>query len=125
MKSKASAKIKYFIVLSGVLLAIGTELKSDSPNVWYVLWAIFPYGAYYLAAWKAESQSLGAAIGGGILILGADILLRIQVLYFPGSSTDSIAFLAMPFWQMVVIMPFGFLLGWVVEKWVKRNSKQE
>ena len=124
MKSKVSSKFKYFIVLSGVLLIIVTELKG-STNIWHILWAILPYGAYYVAALKAEGNSLGAVIGGGILILGADILLRIQVLYFPGSSTDSIAFLTMPFWQTVVIMPFGFLLGWVVEKWVKRNSKQE
>lgn len=124
MKSKVSSKFKYFIVLSGVLLIIVTELKG-STNIWHILWAILPYGAYYVAALKAEGNSLGAVIGGGILILGADILLRIQVLYFPGSSTDSIALLTMPFWQMVVIMPFGFLLGWVVEKWVKRNSKQE
>ena len=66
MKGDRSAKpFKYVIVLSGVLLASVTELKGGSPNIWYVLWAIFPYGAYYVAALKAESKSLGAIIGGG------------------------------------------------------------
>lgn len=117
MKSKAVANFKYFIIIAGVLLAIVTELKGGSPNIGYVLWAALPYGIYYLAAMKAGT---GATVGGGLLILGIDMLIRIQVGFFPGSSTDSIALLVMPFWQSVVIMPVGFLLGWLVEKMINR-----
>ena len=119
---KASANFKHFIVLFGVLLAIVTDLKGGSPSIWYILWASLPYGIYFLAAMKAGT---GATIGGGLLILGIDMLIRIQVAFFPGSSTDSIALLIMPFWQSVVIMPVGFLLGWLVEKVIHRMSNQQ
>lgn len=119
---KAPANFKHFIVLFGVLLAIVTDLKGGSPSIWYILWASLPYGIYYLAAMKAGT---GATIGGGLLILGIDMLIRIQVAFFPGSSTDSIALLIMPFWQSVVIMPVGFLLGWLVEKVIHRMSNQQ
>ena len=120
MKNKGLTKFKYFIVLSGVLLTLATELKSNTPDIWYVLWAIFPYGCYYLAAWKAESQSPGALIGGGMLVLGVDVFVHIKIFFFPGSSTDSIALLTMPIWQCVVIMPVGFCLGWLVGKIVTK-----
>lgn len=122
MKSKSVANFKYFIIIAGVLLAIATELKGSSPNIGYVLWAALPYGIYYLAAMKAGT---GATIGGGLLILGIDMLIRVQVAFFPGSSTDSIALLIMPFWQSIVIMPVGFLLGWLIEKMIHRISNQQ
>lgn len=101
-------------------MAIGTELKSDAGGVGYAVWAMFPYGAYYLAAWKAENRNLGAVIGGGMLVLAVDVFVHIKIFFFPGSSTDSIALLTMPVWQCVVIMPVGFFLGWLVGKIVKR-----
>lgn len=122
MKNKAVTNFKYFIIIAGVLLAIATELKGGSPSIWYVLWAALPYGIYYLAAMKAGA---GATIGGGLLILGIDMAIRIQVLFFPGSSTDSIALLTMPFWQSVVVIPVGFSLGWLVEKMIHRMSNQQ
>lgn len=122
MKNRANRNFEYFVVLAGVLLAIVTELKSGNSSIWYVLWAALPYGIYALAAMKAGT---GATIGGGLLILGVDLLIRVQVAFFPGSSTDSIALLIMPFWQSVVIMPVGFLLGWLVEKMIHRISNQQ
>lgn len=111
------------IVLLGVLLAMITELRGASPNLWYFLWTILPYGAYGLAATKAKS--VGALIGGGLLILGLDIVNHIQVFYFPGSSTDSIALLTMPFWQIVIIMPLGFLFGWLIERMIAKVRKHD
>mgnify|MGYP001592196003 FL=1 len=122
MKNRASANFEYFVVLAGVVLAIVTEFKSGSPSLWYVLWAALPYGIYALAAMKAGT---GATVGGGLLILGIDMLIRVQVAFSPGSSTDSIALLIMPFWQIVVIMPMGFLLGWLVEKMINRFTNQQ
>lgn len=118
MRRKKHLIFEYFIIASGASLPVVTELRGGDPNIWYVLWALFPYIAYYLAS--SKSKSAGAIIGGGVLILGFDILIRIQVFYLPGSSTDAIALLTMPFWQSVIIMPIGFLLGWFVEKLVKK-----
>lgn len=122
MKRKTSTNFEYAVIVAGVALIAVTEIKSGSPSIWYFLWAALPYGIYYLAAMKAGT---GATIGGGLLILGIDMLIRVQVAFFPGSSTDSIALLIMPFWQSVVIMPVGFLLGWLVEKMINRITNQQ
>ncbi len=111
------------IVLSGLLLAMITELSSANPNLWYFLWTIFPYGVYGLAAIKAKS--VGSLIGGGLLILGIDLVIHIQVFYFPGSSTDSIVLLTLPFWQSVIIMPIGFLFGWLIERMIAKARRSD
>ncbi|MBN2439236.1 MAG: hypothetical protein JXL20_11635 [Deltaproteobacteria bacterium] len=116
---KLNKKIaKFVIILLGIFLAAFTELSRNYPDIWYILWALFPYTAYYLTSLKLKS--VGAIIGGGIFILGIDILIHIQIFYFPGSSTDSIALLTMPFWEGIIIMPTGFLFGWIVEKMILR-----
>jgi len=109
------------IVLLGLLLAMITELSSASPNLWLFLWTLLPYVAYGFAATKAKS--VGALIGGGLLILGLDIVIHIQVFYFPGSSTDSLVLLTMPFWQSVLIMPIGFLFGWLIERMIAKARR--
>lgn len=121
MKEIAFKKFKYFIILSGICLSIFTELKGGKPSIWYFLWAMFPYIVYYLATFT--TKSMGAILAGGILILGVDIIVHIEIFYFPGSSTDSIALLTMPFWQSLIIMPAGFLFGWLIEKVVRKNIK--
>jgi hypothetical protein len=118
MKSKKMLLFKSIIILLGIILAALTELYGGYPSIWYVLWALFPYVAYYLASLKLKSA--GAIIGGGIFILGVDILIHIQIFYFPGSSTDSIALLTIPFWESIIIMPIGFLFGWLIEKGITR-----
>jgi|GEM_PF-4663114 len=114
MKSKKILFFKSIIILVGIILAVFTELYSDYTNIWYVLWALFPYMAYYLASLKLKSA--GAIICGGIFILGIDILIHIQIFYFPESSTDSIALLTIPFWESIIVMPVGFLFGVMMEK---------
>lgn len=112
--------IKYVIILSGIILSLLTGLRNVYPSMWYILWALFPYVAYYIASLKL--RSMGAICGGGILILVFDILIRIQIFYFPESSTDSIALLTTPFWESIIIMPIGFLLGWMVERLFTRGE---
>ncbi len=110
------------VIFSGILLAIFKELRGENINYWYLFIYIIPYCAYCIASIKAKS--IGAIIGGGSFILGVDIFIYIQVFYFPQSSTDVIAILLLPFWQCVLIMPFGFLFGWLIEKMYLRINKQ-
>lgn len=110
--------LKLIIILLGIILAMLTGLCGAYPSMWYVLWALFPYGTYYLSSLKLKSS--GAIIGGGLFILGVDMLIRVQIFYFPGSSTDSIALVTMPFWESIIIMPVGFLFGWLIEKCIIR-----
>jgi hypothetical protein len=114
MKFNKMLFLKLTIILLGIILAVLTGLYGAYPSMWYVLWALLPYGAYYLASLKLKSR--GAIIGGGLFILGVDILIRIQIFYLPSSSTDSIALVTMPFWESIIIMPVGFLFGWLIEK---------
>lgn len=121
IKNEIHTKIAFAIILSGVLLAVITECSNINPNIWYLSWMIFPYAAYFLTAIKAKS--MGSIIGGGLFLLGIDIVIHIQVFYFPESSTDSLVLLTMPFWQSVLIMPLGFLFGWLIERMIAKVRK--
>lgn len=120
MKSKAIRNFVYAITGIGILLALITTFAGENDSLWFTLWASAPYLAYWIAALKAKSK--GGILGGGLGIVGLDILIHAQVFYFPKSSTDAIAIILMPFWQLVLILPVGFLFGWIIEKLVYRTA---
>lgn len=120
MKFNKMQLFKSIIVMLGIVLSMLTELYGGYTGIWPILWALFPYMAYCLASLKLKSN--GAIISGGLFILGTEILIRIQIFYFPESSTDSLILLTAPFWESIIIMPIGFLFGLVIEKLINRKK---
>ncbi len=110
----------------GALFALNSTMapKPDGFVIAVCLWGCVPYAVYGLATTKTKNN--GAIIGGGLLMLGVDIFVRASIMFFPGSSTAALAFLFIPFWLIVLIMPLGMAGGWVVGQLVEihRNAQK-
>ena len=119
---------RYIVMVLGVLSAVKSlSVPALDPFI-IAMWvySCFPYLMYFAVTSKMKNN--GAIIGGGLLMLMMDIGARIDINYFPSSSTAAIGFLYIPFLLFVLIMPIGmasgWLVGWLIEQ-VKRKPKKE
>lgn len=122
------SKFRYSIVFSGVLLSLGTCIRSSALDtdaaiflIIFFVWGSVPYVVYWLETSKWKDH--GATIGGGLLTLGIDIYIHAEVFFFPGSSTAAIALVLLPFLLLVLVTPVGLLVGWLVGWLGRRFSK--
>ncbi len=131
MKNEFSSILKCIIVTLGVLLSLGTaayglvaggfHLADIFDFAGFALWARTPHVIYGVATSlrirndRPIIKNPGSIIGAGILMLGLDIYGYMEVFVFPSSSTSALLLLFLPFWLIVLIMPIGFLGGWLVE----------
>ena len=148
MKNEFSSILKRIIVTLGVLLSLGTaayafvaggfHLADITFSACIALWASTPYIIYGVLTSRGRRndkriikipesindrpiiKNPGSIIGAGILMLGLDIYGYMEVFVFPSSSTSAILLLFLPFWLIVLIMPIGFLGGWLVELLIRR-----
>ncbi|MBI4691569.1 MAG: hypothetical protein HY754_15095 [Nitrospirae bacterium] len=120
-------KFRYIIFGVGLLLSIGTASIGygfTSFSIQLAIWASVPYIVFLVISSLIRNNS--AIIGSGILILGLDIFIHVYVIFFPGSSTDVLALLFMPFWLIILITPVGFFGGWIIGKAIRKfKSKQK
>ena len=126
-------KFRYAIFIIGLFLSIATALIGETDtyelliySVKLDIWASVPYIIFLIVSSAVRNKL--AIIGAGILMLGLDVFLHAYVLFFPGSSTDAIALLFMPIWLVVLFMPAGFFVGWLIGKAIqkfKRDPKEK
>src|SRR5215510_10311881 len=99
------------VVVAGMLMA---ALVSGS---WIELLVIkcAPYcvfgavGAALVAA-RIRAGYFGLVLAGlGLLVFDAGVYLAVR--YSPGSSTDAVAVVFVPMWQLVLVLPGMFLVG--------------
>lgn len=122
-KNNFIKKFKYTILLMGVVLSLITiakvKIKYYSTGIvmfsaFIVLWSILPYIIYVLVASRVKNKT--KTVSAGMLLLGVDISFHIYIFFFPGSSTDAISLLFLPFWLIILVIPIGILLGGLIDK---------
>ncbi len=130
MKANSIKVVTHFIAFAGILLSIYTFVgtnyfRSFSVDLrGFAVWSSIPYLIYWFVASKIKSR--GAILGGGIVPLGIAAVIHAKILYFDGSLIDAAALISLPFWQLFIIMPAGFLFGWLIEKLIYRiTNKRE
>jgi len=79
------------------------------------MWSLAPYAAAVLVAVATRRPLLGVVPASLALLL--DLYALIVVRYFSHSSTSSLSFLAVPFWNLVVVVPLGVAAGLFWLKW--------
>jgi hypothetical protein len=129
--SKPPKNIKYVIyaiLCLGVCLHIFTALVNStggitSFSIGELIWSIVPYIICLIIL-----RSVGTpikALGASLLILIMDAWIYVNVFITPSSSTAAIGLIIMPFWNMVLVIPIGCLLGWLIEKYFKIESTKK
>ena len=112
------------LILSGIVLHMTTAfIKSSGPvsafSIGLLIWSLFPYLAISLAYKKGRYGALCAAI----VVLSFDIEMYMEVFVRPKSSTATLGLLFMPLWNLVIIIPVSFLVGYFIEKGIRKIKK--
>ncbi len=111
------------ILLLGFGFALHTytaTVLASSFHAGFWLWSISPYliVALMFWVWRLRFAVLGACILPAIV----DLLVHISVFHVSYSSTAALGLVAAPLWNLVLFMPLGGVLGWLVDRRVRRNS---
>lgn len=118
----------YVILFLGACLHIFTTFVNSSGGITgfslgVMLWSIVPYIICLIIL-----RSVGTPIkvlGSSLIILIMDAWMYEEVFISPSSSTAALGLLIMPFWNMVLFIPIGCLLGWFAEKYFKIDITQK
>lgn len=118
-----AAELGRRLAAAGALLAFGTTLwGADLPRALpFALWACVPYAA--LAAASAALRRSGPVLGAGLAGLSAEAAIRAAVFLWPQGSTAALALLFSPAYILLLVMPAGAALGWLIESvWEKAGG---
>lgn len=113
----------HVLVLCGVVLHLKTAFwESADPGsgftIGLLLWSLLPYLVVELAGRKSSWGALCAAV----VVFLSDLYVHLGVFVWPGSSTAPLGLVAMPLWNLVLLVPVPLLVGYVIEK---RNRKKD
>jgi hypothetical protein len=65
------------------------------------------------------------ALIAGLFILIMDIWVHVDVFLSPSGSTAAVGLLFIPLWNMVLIIPIGCFLGWLIEKYYEFEKTKQ
>lgn len=110
-------------VAGALFVVVTTTLGADS--AWraapFALWACLPYGALWLLGLRL--RRLGPVLGAGLAALTAEAAVRASVFLWPQGSTSALALLFSPAYILLLVMPAGALLGWLIESVWERAGR--
>lgn len=112
------------LVLCGLLIHLKTAFRESSDpwsgfTVGLLLWSLLPYLVIELASRKSSWGALCAAVA----VFLADLYVHLAVFVWPGSSTAPLGLVAMPLWNLVLVVPVSFVAGYVIEKRFKNKDE--
>jgi len=81
-------------------------------NVGLFGWSCLPYAAALTLA--LLTRRLWVGIVGAALVLFVDAWTYYAVFVRPKGSTAALALLWMPFWNLIIVVPLGAAMGWLL-----------
>jgi len=102
------------LVVAGVLLHLYENLVKSSGGFssGFLLWSSMPYLlTLCLSSFKSTKD---AAIAGGALALSFDAFAYHDVFVDPRNSTVGLALIFVPLWNILIVVPAGTFLTWIV-----------
>jgi hypothetical protein len=78
----------------------------------FTLWALAPYGVLFIAGRLTPDP--WPSMGAGIAALACEIGIRSSVFVWPRGSTAAVALVFSPAWILVLAMPAGAAIGWIL-----------
>jgi hypothetical protein len=119
-------KLSIGVVAFGLIIHVYTYIfkaqnKFDFETFGFLLMALMPYIICLIIILTKNNSVM--PLTGSILPLLIDTFTYYSVFIKPSSSTASLALLWMPIWNMLLILPLGLLIGYGIEKDIKKNRK--
>ena len=112
---------KFFIILLiiGVLLHVYTVVFKAEGGLneftfGLLIWSLCPYlfvwGILFKLGWYLQ------ALCSLTLILCLDFWMHFRVFMYPQTSTDGLGLLWTPLWNLIVCIPVGVFIGWMIQR---------
>lgn len=112
--------ITYVLVLAGIVLHMETALiessTADLMSAGLFLWSTLPYALIFFLR-RFRYGSLCAVL----TVLIFDVWTYLRVFVFTGASTDAIALMFVPLWNIIVVIPLSYFIGSVINKRTSKN----
>ena len=80
-------------------------------------WSLVPY-IICLIILKSVGTPMKVLVAS-LLVLIVDAWVHVEVFITPAGSTAAVGLAVMPFWNIVIVIPIGCLLGWFIENYFK------
>ncbi len=110
--------IRYSILFAGFTISVLPWIEGKPSSIMFALifffWSFLPYGVFFIISSRLKKLSI--IMTCGLSILAFDIILKIDILFFPSSSTAPIGLIIIPFLLLILILPIGIFLGWLLSK---------
>jgi len=82
-------------------------------------WSCLPYGVALALALLTRRPWVG--IVAAALVLLVDVWTYYAVFVRPKGSTAALALLWMPFWNLIIAVPLGAAMGWLLSRFQSRG----
>jgi hypothetical protein len=120
-------KIIFILLLAGFVIhfkEVFWEIsESAKPTITSLLlelaWGTLPY----LVIFALRNKTFYGALFAATVVFCFDLMMHLEVFYFPSSSTAALGLLFMPFWNLVLFTPLSFLAGNFIETRLKKKNK--
>lgn len=113
------------VLILGMLLHFFTAsvkaeggLSSFSANLMFMAWV--PY--VVVAVVFIFVKNAMVPLGGALAAFGIDTAVYLSVFVWPQGSTAPLALLFMPYWNLLLFVPIGMLVGWGISKYLWRKQ---
>jgi hypothetical protein len=111
-----SAVVAIAVVLHGI--ECFAAKGPTSAGAAFFIWGLTPYA---LCALVSSISTLRAApFAGGALALAVDLLVHVEVFIAPHSSTSALLLIYVPLWNILVFVPVGTIVAWLI---LRRRSR--
>lgn len=118
-------RLATILVIAGTALALYVAIfkrEGSSVGLWFPL--VFVLGPWIvisgLFVWLKWARGVALAAG---LMLALELLIYFVVFVSPQSSTDAVAYVFKPWVQLLLFLPFGLLIGRVLDKKAADQTK--
>ena len=110
-------------ILFGVLTKIfqgdftsGTDARSVEviPFFFLFIFPVVPYLICFLVLRKVTNPVL--VLPAVVFLIGMDVLTYIEAFITPTSSTAGLGLIMAPFVSLILLLPIGFFLGWLLTR---------
>ena len=123
MRLSGIQKATGVLIIGGIILHLYTVFwKSADPfssfSIGLLVWSLLPYAAIVFVSGKTSYGALCAVI----IVFLFDLFMYMEVFVWPSSSTAALGLLFMPLWNLALFVPLSFLLGYFMEKRLKKKN---
>jgi len=114
MRKLGAVIASFGLLLHAYTAFFNSDVGPDSFTLGLMAWSFLPYLVVLVLLYVLRQPLIPLCAVIPILLL--DLVNYYFVFVRPQSSTAAIGLLWMPLWNLVIVMPIGLLVGWLIQR---------